>query len=54
MSKQIYTSLMLAYVNARDNVMAQRIVMEMKENGLVPDIAVLTTLMNAHLKSRNL
>lgn len=53
-SKQIYTSLMLAYVNARDNVMAQRIVMEMKENGLVPDIAVLTTLMNAHLKSRNL
>lgn len=40
-------------MRGKDAPMAQRILNEMTEQKLVPDIATMTTLMNAHLKSRN-
>lgn len=45
---------MMAYVRTGDSDNAQAIVLEMEQNGMVPDLPLFTTLMNAHLKARKL
>ena len=45
---------MMVYVKTGDSDKAQSIVMEMQQNGMVPDLPILTTLMNAHLKVRKM
>ena len=45
---------MMVYVKTGDSDKAQSIVMEMQQNGMAPDLPILTTLMNAHRKALKL
>lgn len=54
MGKHFYTSLMQAYVRKNDPDMAYKIVQEMTEKGIQPDLPVYTTLINAFRIGRKL
>lgn len=53
-SKYFYTSLMQVYVSKKDAQMAYKILQEMTERGLYPDLPVYTSLINAFRLARKL
>lgn len=53
-NKFLYTSLMQTYVNNNDPYMALKLLDEMIEKGLEPDLPTYTTLVNCFRKGRKL
>lgn len=53
-SKYFYTSLMQAYLNDKNPDMAMKILQEMIEKGINPDLPVYTTLINSFRLGRKL
>ncbi|KRX00511.1 hypothetical protein PPERSA_06154 [Pseudocohnilembus persalinus] len=53
-NKHLYNTLINAYARKHNGIEADKILREMQRNNLEPDAPVITTIINAHYKSKNL